>query len=366
MASKIPTVAVLVIVATLCCVLADGLTIEEARNLTAQKKMTGFIVIGDSTVDTGNNNYYPLYSVLEANFPPYGENFYNRTATGRFCDGQLAPDYLTKYFNLGEYVPAILLLNSEKIVYSQPNASYASAGTGFDNCTAVNVWPFPDELVWFNKYVQDLSALVGNETAKETINNAVCLFSMGTNDWIRNYFIPENICGRALQYTVDQYADFLVRVFNQSLEVLYKGGCRRFIVYSVPATGCMPTVKAVAGNFSGKCVDRFNNAAVIHNTKIQQALLGFNQTHDVKTAYVSFYELLLDAVYNSSKYGFTESSIPCCGMLLSPRAILCNPLLPTCPDASKNVFWDSVHPTQAFYEILANKTMDALTYGFFS
>ncbi|KAL9250111.1 GDSL esterase/lipase-like protein [Drosera capensis] len=188
---KISIVIVLFVTLTSSTLANGRLTINEARNLTAEKKMTCNIVIGDSTVNTGNNNYLPL-SIFRANFPPYGKNSFGGIPTGRFCNGTLAPDFLGEYFNLGKFVPPYLQLKSKGIIDKQPFASYASAGTGFDDCTAVGVFPFPQEMQWFNQYAQDLSAIVGNGTAKKTINNAICLFSMGTNDWIRNYFIPEN------------------------------------------------------------------------------------------------------------------------------------------------------------------------------
>lgn len=48
------------------------------------------ITFGDSTVDVGNNDY--LYTIFKANFPPYGRDFKNHEATGRFCNGKLATD----------------------------------------------------------------------------------------------------------------------------------------------------------------------------------------------------------------------------------------------------------------------------------
>lgn len=42
----------------------------------------------------------------------------------------------------------------------------------------------------------------------------------------------------------------------------------------------------------------------------------------------------------------------CCGTGYLEASFLCNPDSLTCPDASKYVFWDSIHPTQLAYYIV--------------
>ena len=53
------------------------------------------MTFGDSTVDVGNNNYLP--TIYKANYPPYGRDFVNHQATGRFCNGKLATDITGKF-----------------------------------------------------------------------------------------------------------------------------------------------------------------------------------------------------------------------------------------------------------------------------
>lgn len=52
------------------------------------------ITFGDSAVDVGNNDYLP--TIYKANYPPYGRDFVNHQATGRFCNGKLATDITGK------------------------------------------------------------------------------------------------------------------------------------------------------------------------------------------------------------------------------------------------------------------------------
>lgn len=51
----------------------------------------GVFIFGDSVVDAGNNNN--LYTLVKANFPPYGRDFKQHLPTGRFCNGKLATDF---------------------------------------------------------------------------------------------------------------------------------------------------------------------------------------------------------------------------------------------------------------------------------
>ncbi len=58
--------------------------------------VTGIISFGDSTVDTGNNNFF--VNLGKADFPPYGRDFPGGVATGRFCNGKLVADYIGMCF----------------------------------------------------------------------------------------------------------------------------------------------------------------------------------------------------------------------------------------------------------------------------
>ena len=64
--------------------------------VTSSQQVPAIYVFGDSLVDVGNNNYLTL-SLAKANYPPNGVDFPGRKATGRFCNGKNAADFLGKY-----------------------------------------------------------------------------------------------------------------------------------------------------------------------------------------------------------------------------------------------------------------------------
>jgi hypothetical protein len=96
-------------------------------------KVPAIIVFGDSSVDSGNNNFIP--TIAKSNFAPYGRDFPNGIATGRFSNGRIAPDFISEAFGLKPIIPAYLD-PSYNISDFATGVCFASAGTGYDNDTA--------------------------------------------------------------------------------------------------------------------------------------------------------------------------------------------------------------------------------------
>lgn len=144
-------------------------------------KFPAILIFGDSTVDTGNNNY--INTLLKANFFPYGQNYPGQKATGRFSDGELIPDMLASALKIKEAVPPFLdpnLSDAEVIT----GVSFASAGAGYDyqTNTLLNVIPVPKQIDMFRDYIARLKGIVGEERAKQIIGGAFVLISAGSND----------------------------------------------------------------------------------------------------------------------------------------------------------------------------------------
>lgn len=78
---------------------ADGIDPEKG-------KKRALFVFGDSTVDTGNNNYIETALESRADHEPYGQNGFFDRPTGRFSDGRVIVDFI------GTFVLADLDCNS--------------------------------------------------------------------------------------------------------------------------------------------------------------------------------------------------------------------------------------------------------------
>ncbi|OMO76347.1 Lipase, GDSL [Corchorus capsularis] len=234
--------------------------------------------------------------------------------------------------------------------------SFASAASGYDDLTAnlSHVLPVSKQLEYLKQYKTRLSQLVGAKKAESIIKNAVAVMSMGTNDFLQNYFL-EPI--RPKQFTLEQYQIYLANWMSEDIKRMHSLGITRLVVVGVPPLGCMPLVKTLMNEET--CVEKYNTLSSSFNSKIQQKLAALRTTLGMKIGYVDAYGIIQDAVNNPKKYGLTETSKGCCGSGLVEYGDTCRGLS-TCPDASKYVFWDAVHPTEKMYEIIADRAIDSL------
>jgi hypothetical protein len=65
---------------------------------TTNAQYPAVFAFGDSIFDTGNNN--GLFTASKCNFPPYGKDFYGGQATGRFGNGRVLSDLISKFYVL--------------------------------------------------------------------------------------------------------------------------------------------------------------------------------------------------------------------------------------------------------------------------
>ncbi|KAL6971861.1 hypothetical protein U1Q18_031546 [Sarracenia purpurea var. burkii] len=64
------------------------------------------LAFGDSTLDTGNNNY--INTLTRSNHPPYGRDFPGHHPTGRFSNGRLVPDFIASVLGIKAAIPPFL------------------------------------------------------------------------------------------------------------------------------------------------------------------------------------------------------------------------------------------------------------------
>ncbi|CAI0549053.1 unnamed protein product [Linum tenue] len=316
---------------------------------------TAVIIFGDSTVDTGNNNYLPD-AVFRADHRPYGENFPTGQPTGRFSDGKLLPDFFASILGIKQLVPPFLHPNlSDSDI--RTGVSFASAGTGYDDLTATiaQAISMDEQVEMFEEYVARLRRVVGDDAAKETVHGALVAVSAGANDFMT----------RRLEFDLSGYQDFLLSKVQNLVKRIYNMGGRTIVVGGLPPIGCLPiqmTVK-LKNPFDRRCVETQNQGSQSYNAKLKKLLAKLQSSLAGSTVtYSNVYDPLLDMITHPSKYGFVETKQGCCGSGLVEMAALCNEESPTCGKemASNYVFWDSVHPTSTAYQILATNLSQQL------
>lgn len=332
----------------------EGIEVAELRKLAAKNNVTCLLVFGDSSVDPGNNNH--LSTINKANYLPYGVDLFNSQPTGRFSNGKLATDFIAEalgYVNMtrGFLDPQI---NKVDLLHG---ISFASAGSGYDDLTAnlSNAMSLAKQREYLRHYEIHLRKMVGVEKARETMKNALYIISMGTNDFLQNYFVE---FVRSKQFSVEQYQNFLIRSLFTHVKIIHGVGARRLAVVGVPPLGCEPLIRTIRDDET-KCDDDLNKVAFSFNLKIKRELQAFKRLFGIKVSFIDIYSIILEAVQNPHKFGFTETSKGCCGTGTTEYGESCKGLK-TCGDRTKFVFWDAVHPSEKMHKIMANETLKAI------
>ncbi|CAL1406215.1 unnamed protein product [Linum trigynum] len=351
------TTALIIIILT-----AADIQISTASPNQQLPNFTAVIIFGDSTVDTGNNNYLPD-AVFRADHPPYGENFPTGQPTGRFSDGKLLPDFFASILGIKQLVPPFLHPNlSDSDI--RTGVSFASAGTGYDDLTATiaQAISMDEQVELFEKYVVRLRSIMGDDAAKETVQGALVAVSAGANDFVYNYY---DLMTRRLEFDLSGYQDFLLSKVQTLVKRIYNMGGRTIVVGGLPPIGCLPIQMTVElqNPLERRCVETQNLGSQSYNAKLKKLLAKLQSSlAGSRVAYSNVYDPLLEMITHPTKYGFVETKQGCCGSGLVEMAALCNAESPSCGKemASNYVFWDSVHPTSTAYQILATNLSQQL------
>lgn len=188
-------------------------------------KFPAILIFGDSTVDTGNNNY--IKTAFKGNHRPYGIDFPGHVPNGRFSNGKLVPDMVASMIGLKETVPPFLKpgLSDQELV---TGVSFASAGSGYDELTTAvsGVIPMSKQTGLLKQYIERMVRIVGEKKAQKIIEGALVIISAGPNDFIFNYY---DIPTRKLQFSISEYQDFLqnkIRNFIQVSTIYISRYCR--------------------------------------------------------------------------------------------------------------------------------------------
>ncbi|GAV62423.1 Lipase_GDSL domain-containing protein [Cephalotus follicularis] len=318
-----------------------------------QAKVPAIIVFGDSSVDAGNNNYIP--TIARSNFQPYGRDFAGGKPTGRFSNGRIAPDFISQSFGLKPLIPAYLD-PAYNISDFAIGVTFASAGTGYDNATSsvLSVIPLWREVEYYKEYQKKLRAYLGYQGANQRIAQALHMISLGTNDFLENYYaFPSR---RRSQFTISEYQNFLIDIAKNFIIQLYGLGARKISVGGLPPMGCMPLERNTNLMGGSNCVDRYNSVAMEFNSKLHNVSLSLSkQLPGVNLVFSNPYFILMHIIKRPDYYGFDSAAVACCatGMYEMGYACAQNGMF-TCTDANKYVFWDAFHPTEKTNHIVAN------------
>ncbi|KAI3823959.1 hypothetical protein L1987_05405 [Smallanthus sonchifolius] len=327
---------------------------QKLRVVAAKYNVTSILVFGDSSVDPGNNNHLPN-TWHKGNFLPYGKDFIHSVPTGRFTNGRLPTDFIAAALGYRSEIKAYLdrNLKEEDLLHG---VSFASGGSGYDDLTAniTNVIPLSKQLEYFQEYKIRIEKLVGKQDAHKIVENAVFVLSMGTNDFLQNYYFDPT---RSHMFTIAQYQRYLINCMETYVKKMHLLGVRKLVVVGMEPFGCMPLVRTLKN--SVRCDEHMNQVALSFNLLLKPKLSTLGATLGVRTVFVDIYSVVENILRYPSKYGFTITEKGCCGSGLTEFGEALKGLS-MCADHSKYIYWDAVHFTESMYYIIADEAMKSI------
>ncbi|KAL3338821.1 hypothetical protein AABB24_027778 [Solanum stoloniferum] len=322
------------------------------------KVTTTLFVFGDSMFDPGNNNYIINPSAYKANFEPYGKSYFKHP-TGRFSDGRLVPDFIAEFANLPMIPSFYQALHNHSINHG---VNFASAGAGcLDETYSEKVISLNTQLGNFKIIRRKLKAQLGKKGSKALLSNAVYLFSIGNNDYLRLYDIPDIPSDMScLAYATEHaYMNIVMDSLVTVMMEIYKLGGRKFGIQDLLPLGCLPRFRGLALLKEGPhsdCLDELNSIVKKHNLALSRRLKQFKkELRGFEYSFFSIFDTLNELFENPSTYGFKEAKAACCGFGPYRGFGSCGmaEAYELCKNVKEHVIFDSYHPTEKAFHHFA-------------
>jgi phospholipase/lecithinase/hemolysin len=281
--------------------------------------ISGLYVFGDSLSDTGNVYQASLLAAgtgLPAS--PYFE--------GRFCNGYLWVDYLTK--QLGLQIDPVAQLASDQS--RSINFAYGGATTGSSN--TVN-----RALPGLQQELEQYTELLPQQKADA---NALYAIWIGANDYLPR---GEGI-GSATQ--TPRVGDIQpVANITKAIRSLYNLGARRFLVANLPDLGENP----LAETLGQSTMQSLNRQTKQHNQALNRELANLQQSlPQIQLIQLDVAQLFAKAVLG--QLSFTDVKTPCFDRTSGK----------VCSNPDQHLFWDALHPTTAAHRYVANLAVEQI------
>ncbi|KAF5734335.1 hypothetical protein HS088_TW16G00784 [Tripterygium wilfordii] len=317
-------------------------------------------IIGDSTVDCGNNNFVGTFA--RADRLPYGRDFDTHQPTGGFCNGRIPVDYFALLLGL-PLIPSYLS-QSGSVNDMIRGVNYASAGAGIIFTSGSELGQrisFTQQIQQFSDTLQLFILSMGEEAAADLISKSVFYISIGINDYIHYYL--RNVSNVQSVYTSWDFNHFLASTVRQEIKEkeLVQSKCQESGADGMPPIGCAPHYLWRYRSENGECIEGINNMILECNFVMRYMVEELAQElPDANIIFCDVYEGSMDIIENHLRYGFTVTTDACCGLGKYKGWVMCLSPEMACSKAFNHIWWDQYHPTDAVNAILAENVWSGL------
>ncbi|OEL38680.1 GDSL esterase/lipase [Dichanthelium oligosanthes] len=305
-------------------------------------------VIGDSTLDVGNNYYLPGSDVPRANRPYYGPMA--STSPAGFPPGAKSMGFLSSpppYLSLLALNSSLLLAPAALTI----GVSYASADAGIlDSTNAGKCIPLSKQVEYFNATRAQMVAAVGSDAVDDLLSKSVILCGVGSNDLFVFAAAEQSRNRSAAGQQSDAAALFadLISNYSATITELYALGARKFAIINVGLVGCVPAVRVL--DASGACADGLNQLAAAFDDALRSLLASLApRLPGLVYSLADSLGLTETTFADPQASGYTDIAGACCGSgrLLAEADCLRNSTICTSrEERDQHVFWDRYHPAQ--------------------
>ncbi|RDX57613.1 GDSL esterase/lipase 5, partial [Mucuna pruriens] len=330
-----------------------SMSFSTSQSTSRSSTTKAFFIFGDSTVDSGNNNYIDTVPENRADYKPYGLNGFFQQPTGRFSDGRVIVDFIAEYAKL-PLIPPFLQPNAD---FSN-GVNFASGGAGvLPETNQGLVIDLQTQLSHFEEVRKSLAEKLGDKKTKELISEAIYFISIGSNDYMGGYLGNPKM---QESYSPEQYIGIVIGNLTQAIQTLYEKGARKFGFLSLSPLGCLPALRAINPEANkGGCFESASALALAHNnalsnilTSLKHVLEGFMYSNS------NFYDWLRDRMDSPTNYDFKDGVNACCGSGPYGGLFTCGGTkkvkeFSLCDNVGEYVWWDSFHPTEKIHEQFA-------------
>ncbi|KAF0902163.1 hypothetical protein E2562_014411 [Oryza meyeriana var. granulata] len=316
-----------------------------------QRQVPAVYVLGDSTLEVGNNNYLPGKDVFRANKPYNGIDYPGSKPTGRFSNGYNLADFIAMKLGFRESPPAYLsLLGPLNLTLAVQaitiGVSFASAGAGIlDSTYAGKCIPLSEQVRSMEATRAAMVAKVGSRAATAHLARSFFLLGVANNDMLVFAAAQQQHNRSATPSDVAAFYTTLIASYSAAITELYGMGARKFAIVNVGLVGCVPLVRAQSP--TAACNDDLNRLATGFNDAVGSLLSGL-AAHLPGFVYslADSHTLGQLAVDDPMASGYTSVDRACCGRGRLGAEGECEVGSTLCSDRDKWAFWDRVHPSQ--------------------
>jgi hypothetical protein len=151
---------------------------------------------------------------------------------------------------------------------------------------------------------------LGAAGAEEIVGEALYIWSIGTNDFIENYY---NLPQRRMQYpTAAGYAAYLLALTEAAVREVHALGGRKMDFTGLTPMGCLPAERLGNRDDPGQCNEEYNAVARSFNAELRGKLVPTlnRELAGLRLVYADTYDLFAAVVAKPGDYG--TCSPACC------------------------------------------------------